>query len=171
MIGAWTGISYAGPRKMKPRGIIARCELIPGWQVVQCRALYDGSYVWYNCEATGLWQRTYPLSEVNLFLEDYPSLRLHHQLKQQPPLIRNFTQPLPSPTRTPREVQGPLRVIGRHCGLAGPAPRPVWEHTEAPMRLLRLKISLDRPRRPRKRPPRPGPTCGNVPRRRKPLDH
>ena len=47
-----------------------------------------------------------------------------------------------------------LRVIkAAHCGLAGPAPRPVWEHTEAPMRLLRLKISLDRPRRPRKRPP------------------
>jgi hypothetical protein len=80
---------------MKPRGIIARRQLIPGWQVVQCRALYDGSYVWYNCEATGLWQRTYPLSEVNLFLEDYPSLKLHHQLKQQPPLIPTFTQPLP----------------------------------------------------------------------------
>ena len=98
MIGT-LGPRYAGPRKMKPRGIIARCELIPGWQVVHCRALYDGSLVWYHCEATGLWQRTYPLSEVNLFLEDYPSLKLHHQLKQQPPLIPTFTQPLPTRTR------------------------------------------------------------------------
>ena len=49
MIGT-LGPRYAGPRKMKPRGIIARCELIPGWQVVHCRALYDGSLVWYHCD-------------------------------------------------------------------------------------------------------------------------
>ena len=33
------------------------------------------------------------------------------------------------------EIVTGSKILGRHCGLAGPAPRPVWEHTEAPMRL------------------------------------